>query len=98
MEPEHQFMGVVEVATVLRLNPKTVEKWVTNGRVRAYGTRGGYRLRFEEVLEAMRVKPKRLGKPLNWAKAEKRPSSVVRISTGEDHDHGSTDATPSDDV
>jgi excisionase family DNA binding protein len=46
---------VAGAASLLRLNPQTIRKWIRAGRCRAYGRPGCYRVRLEDVLPQVPV-------------------------------------------
>jgi excisionase family DNA binding protein len=45
-----EFLSVATAATLLRLNPASIYKWIRNGEVPAFGRRGYYRVRIEDLL------------------------------------------------
>jgi excisionase family DNA binding protein len=56
MEPDKtvrlsdSFHSVATAATLLRLNPASIYKWIRNGEIPAFGRRGCYRVRIEDLL------------------------------------------------
>jgi excisionase family DNA binding protein len=48
-------LTVREASSVARIHPDTLRRWIREARIPAYGRRGTYRVRLEDLLPVVRV-------------------------------------------
>lgn len=53
MDPQERLMTPGEVATLFRVDPKTVTRWAAAGRIRSIRTPGGHRRFLESEVQAL---------------------------------------------
>jgi excisionase family DNA binding protein len=59
-EIDHSFYCLSEAAAMAKIHPGVVRRWVSQGKIRAFGFRGAYRVRLSDLLPP--VTPRRKAK------------------------------------
>ena len=90
-----EFLTVLEIATVLRVNPQTVRNWIQHGTLPAVKLGRSVRIRrtdLETYLEASRVKPR--GSAMEIGKTGHLPASILWAVTSDPSMREDQDGAP----
>ena len=53
----NELVKIAEAAYICDLNAQTIRRWIREGRIKAYGWKGSFRVRLEELLPEIEITP-----------------------------------------